>query len=1273
MKVVYMEPKSIWDKFTNQYSLTKTLRFELKPMWLTSENIKKKGLIDKDERIAESYKEMKNTIDYLHKNFINKILSNIELTNLKNFADLYNASSEEKKKEDFKKKFEEAQKNLRKEIANKFKKDETYSMLFGKELFKVLLPSQIPNEKRIDDLNEWNKKTDAEKNGYKYLYFDKNFEKFTTYFVGFNENRKNIYTDKKQSTSISYRLIHENLPKFLDNIKVFEKIKQTAELYEEIKKHLDIETINKAFKLDYYNKVLTQEGIDKYNMIIGGKVAENGKDKIQGLNEFINLYNQKHDKKDRIPKIMQLHKQILSYRESPSFILDKFETNQEVLNAIKNYYNLSLIQFKLNDIASAEENVLEKLKELLVNIKNYDIGKIYINNNAINNISIDLFGDWTIINKALSFSFYKFNIDKKKLSKKQEKEREKYLNMPHSIEEIEKALVDYKNEEKIDLPNISKDIITNYFSNLSTKKDKGNKKSNLIDNIKERYKNFELILNKVSGESKKLNQDEEAVESIRTFLESLMDLVHFVKPLSLPKDSFFEKDEVFYNQFQIFYDQLQLLIPLYNKVRNYITKKPYNLKKIKLNFNNSTLLAGWDANKEENNAAVIFKKEIINSEKKYEEYFLGIINKNYKNLFKDIEPVLKRTDAFQKMEYKFVPGKKELWKIFFSDEWKTSNDIPQEILNIKDKKDSTKSKLNINDSHKIINYFKECIPKYKKWGTFEFKFRNTNEYKSIEEFYKEFDNQSYYIKFDKSFSEKQLRDLVNEGKLYLFKIYNKDLSRYSKGKPNIHTLYWKSLFDLKNIGDVVYKLNGRAEMFFRRKSIYLSEEKKKSGHHAKELKGKFNYPIIEDRRFTEDKFQFHVPITLNFKSVKNENINDDVLNVIRNNSNLKIIGIDRGERNLIYLTLIDEEGKILEQKSLNKIINKEHNIETDYHNLLKNKENERKEARADWKQIKNIRELKEGYLSMVVHEISKMMVEYNAIIVMENLNLGFIRRRSKIEKQVYQKFEKKLIDKLNYLVFKDKKNDELGGLYKALQLTNNGSNKSNQNGFLFYIPAWNTSKIDPTTGFVNFFEMNYENVEKAKEFFNKFKSIYYNKEKDYFEFEVEKYSLFNPKAIGKQNWIICTHGDRIKKFRNNNNTWVVEKIPQLSNEFKNLFKRYIIEYESGSDLKDKIQLQTEKEFFKILLSLFRYTVQMRNSDNEIDYIISPVMNAKGEFYDSRTAEKYLPQDADANGAYNIARKGLWVLKQIRNQGNDKEKKLPVINNEKWLQFVQSGI
>ena len=55
--------------------------------------------------------------------------------------------------------------------------------------------------------------------------------------------------------------------------------------------------------------------------------------------------------------------------------------------------------------------------------------------------------------------------------------------------------------------------------------------------------------------------------------------------------------------------------------------------------------------------------------------------------------------------------------------------------------------------------------------------------------------------------------------MYLFQIYNKDFSDYSKGTPNMHTLYWKALFDERNLADVVYKLNGEAEMFYRKKSI----------------------------------------------------------------------------------------------------------------------------------------------------------------------------------------------------------------------------------------------------------------------------------------------------------------------------------------------------------------------------------------------------------------------------------------------------------------------
>ena len=72
---------------------------------------------------------------------------------------------------------------------------------------------------------------------------------------------------------------------------------------------------------------------------------------------------------------------------------------------------------------------------------------------------------------------------------------------------------------------------------------------------------------------------------------------------------------------------------------------------------------------------------------------------------------------------------------------------------------------------------------------------------------------------------------------------------------------------------------------------------------------------------------------------------------------------------------------------------------------------------------------------------------------------------------------------------------------------------------------------------------------------------------------------------------------------------------------------------------------------------------------EVDYLISPVTNSRGEFYDSRTASYILPKNADANGAYNIARKGMWVIEQIR-QATDFRKLKLAISNKEWLSFVQ---
>jgi len=257
------------------------------------------------------------------------------------------------------------------------------------------------------------------------------------------------------------------------------------------------------------------------------------------------------------------------------------------------------------------------------------------------------------------------------------------------------------------------------------------------------------------------------------------------------------------------------------------------------------------------------------------------------------------------------------------------------------------------------------------------------------------------------------------------------------------------------------------------------------------------------------------------------------------------------------------------------------------------------------------------------------MVEENAIVVMEDLNQGFMRGRQKVERQVYQKLEKMLIDKLNYLVFKAKNVTEPGGLLKALQLTSKfDSFKSmgKQSGFLFYVPAWNTSKIDPATGFVDFLKPKYENIEKAKAFFKKFEVIRFNADKNYFEFQFD-YNDFTSKAEGTQtNWIVCTQGKERYAWNTklNNGKGAVEKIDVTEN-LQLLFGKAGISYASGSDLITDITNQESADFFKKLMRLLAVTLSLRhtngkNGNEEKDFILSPV-SKQGVFFNSMEADE----------------------------------------------------
>ena len=639
------------------------------------------------------------------------------------------------------------------------------------------------------------------------------------------------------------------------------------------------------------------------------------------------------------------------------------------------------------------------------------------------------------------------------------------------------------------------------------------------------------------------------------------------------------------------------------------------------------------------------------------------------------------------MEYKSLPGSnKNLPRICFAKKNKDFYQPSDNILKIRQNKTyKNDNSFRKEDCWELIEFYKDCIKKNPDWSTFDFKFSPTTSYKNINQFFSEVDNQGYKVWF-RNISEDYINNLVNEGKLYLFQIYNKDFSPYSKGKPNLHTMYWKAIFSEENLIHPVYRLNGEAEMFYRKKSIPNDERiiheknqpilKKLAEEKGADDTSVFSYDIIKDRRYTVDKFQFHVPVTMNFSAESSVKINDMVMDTIRENDDIHVIGIDRGERNLLYLSLIDKDGRIVEQRSLN-VITGDNGYERDYHQLLDKREKEMKKAREDWASINSIKELKEGYLSQAIHIITRWMADYGAIIVLEDLNFGFKNGRKKVDKQVYQKFEKMLIDKLNYYVDKDKNPSENGGINHAYQLTSpfeSFQKLGKQTGFLFYIPAWNTSMIDPTTGFVNLFNTKYTSIDETRRFINSFDSISFNSNEGYYEFECD-YSKFTARVHGPiKKWTLCSYGERVVTFRNpdKNNEWDSKEI-RVTEELNNLFSQYGIDSNS-SDIQKEMCGVTDKEFYEKFLRAFKHVVQLRNSvtGTDIDYMVSPVKNKAGVFFDTRIGNAVWPADADANGAYNIARKGLWIMEKIRATKSGEKVKLAMTNAE-WLNYAQKNV
>lgn len=1293
-----------FSEFVAISKVQKTLRNELRPTPVTMKHIKQKKIITEDEYKAQQSLELKRIADGYYRDYITHKLNDI---NNLDFRNLFEAIEEKYKKndKDNRDKLNLMEASKRKEIEKMLSADDNFKSMFEAKLITQLLPVYV-EQNYIGEDKEKALETIAL------------FKGFTTYFTDYFNIRKNMFKENGGASSICYRIVNVNASIFYDNLKTFMCIKEKAEteialIEEELTEFLDSWRLEHIFSEDYYNELLAQKDIDYYNQICGD------------VNKHMNLYCQQNKLKANVFKMTKLQKQIMGISEKAFEIPSMYQNDEEVYAAFNGFIS------RLEEV-----KLIDRLGNILQNSNIYDTAKIYINARYYTNVSSYVYGGWGVIESAIERYWYN-TIAGKGQSKAKKIEKAKKDNKFMSVKELDSIVSDYEpdyfNASNMDDDNSGRAFsghgVLGYF----------NKMSKLLANMSLHTITYD------SGDS--LIENKETALNIKKDLDDIMSIYHWLQTFII--DEVVEKDNAFYAELEDIYYELENVVTLYDRIRNYVTRKPYSTQKFKLNFASPTLASGWSRSKEFDNNAIILLRN-----NKYYIAIFNVNNKPDKQIIKGSEEQRLSTD-YKKMVYNLLPGPNKMlpWVFIKSNTGKRDYTPSSYILEGYEKNRHIKSSGNfdINYCHDLIDYYKACINKHPEWKNYGFKFKETTQYNDIGQFYKDVEKQGYSISWA-YISEADINRLDEEGKIYLFEIYNKDLSSHSTGKDNLHTMYLKNIFSEDNLKNICIELNGNAELFYRKSSMkrnithkkdtvlvnktYINEagvrvsltdedyikvynyynndyvidvEKDKKLVEILERIGHRKNPIdiIKDKRYTEDKYFLHLPITINY-GVDDENINAKMIEYIAKHNNMNVIGIDRGERNLIYISVINNKGNIIEQKSFNLVNN------YDYKNKLKNMEKTRDNARKNWQEIGKIKDVKNGYLSGVISKIARMVVDYNAIIVMEDLNRGFKRGRFKVERQVYQKFENMLISKLNYLVFKEKKADENGGILKGYQLTylpKSALQIGKQCGCIFYVPAAYTSKIDPATGFINIFDFKKYSgsainakVKDKKEFLMSMNSIRYVNEgsAEYekighrqlfaFSFDYNNFKTYNV-SIPVNEWTTYTYGERIKKLYKDGR-WSGSEVLNLTEDLIELMEQYGIEYKDGHDIREDISHMDETrnaDFICNLFEKFKYTVQLRNSKSEAegddyDRLVSPVLNSHNGFFDSSNYKEneksddiiddkqIMPKDADANGAYCIALKGLYEINKIKENWSD-DKKLKeselYIGVTEWLDYIQN--
>ena len=878
-----------------------------------------------------------------------------------------------------------------------------------------------------------------------------------------------------------------------------------------------------------------------------------------------------------------------------------------------------------------------KLSDIFSNCENYNLDNIIIKNNKLHDFSKFVYGNHNFISDKIdTYADAKFN---------KVKDRKKFKKQDFSIELLNNIL-----EE-------------NVFKKIKID----------TETYKDSFSKFCFCPIDFKG-----------------YFDFCLDFCNNIMHVFRDVVKLFDINDIIDLRFNMEFEEISNFYRDFNKVfnctRNFATKRNEYIKSYILNFGNPLLNnPGWSESKIKENLCILLVKN--------SEYYLGLLtSKNF-----EFEITDDTNHSYGKMvNMQLGDINKQCPRMVFTKGVKNHFENSNEIYVLDNGCKITREHYDIYVSQKVNkdffennkeslvkyidlfkNYFMNC---YENRHFFDFSnIKTASEYKKLDDFYKDLSTALYHTSFE-HISDRCMEKLQNENKLWLFRLNCQDFSEFKKlgSNKNVHTLIFETFFSEENKSKhFPIRLNGGFEIryrdegltdgvihkkgsillnkndkngnripdtiyckllaFLNGKSVELSNEEKYYTENDLLIKKIAQYDIVKDRRYIKPKYEIRLPFKLNStaENLAISKINDMMDKYVKSNK-CNIIGIDRGERNLLCLTVIDYKGKVLERRCLDKINN------VNYNELMTIIEKDRKNQRKSWKGISKIKNVKKGYISYAVKEIVDLIEKYNAIICLEALNEEFMQTRTKIEKSIYREFVKQLVNKLSYMIV-NKKESIIG----VKQLAFNECKDEFHNGIIYYVEPSYTSKIDHTTGFANLFNFRkITNNETRKDFFEKMNYIKYENNLYKFGFDYKNFNTHTNHLDGNV-FSVDSYGVRIKRFKNNEGYWDSQEI-DLTKELNKLFENVDI---ANKNIKDVI-INDEKICSKVF-DLFKLIVQIRNTDSNNDYLISPVKNNFGIYYDTRCI-MYEDQDCnpDMEASYNIAIKGMMKIYNNKPKNKD---------------------